>query len=372
MLDLPSHGVSTNTRPPKAMQYIKRKGRNISVRTVLEVDGQEHFVELSLGTKDADEARLRTPAKIDEAYRRIRKKTTDPGSVARVEPELKSYYLECPLFKANHQSRCRNWDALILLLDDLGLDKSMAVNYLAVLTAGKSIIRQHEEKFGDVNRLRKVRSIFNKNFLHYLEVEKDIDREVFSHLVAYTPAPAKVKPFMVSDDTIEQIYKKGMACRETHPEYFKAFLLASSAGLRRSEILRLTWGCLFKFEDRAYIVLEQTKAGYEQRVNIPLSTYEALTSMNTGHQGPHEKVIGGPNPTKLLDRGFIKFLREEIGIVSDKPMHYLRKCLGAMLASKHGIYVASKTLRHASVTTTEKYYADLVAPANDIEVCNYG
>lgn len=354
------------------MQLLKRKDRNYSVRLTIEVDGSEHIVEISLGTRDEGVARSRMAERVDKAYQQIKHKSAVDEKTYYVHPDLKRFYLECPLFKASHSSRVRNWDALVLLMQDLELNSCMPINELAMLTSGKSIIRQHEEKFGDLNRLRKVRSIFNKNFLHFLDAEKNIAPETFSHLVAYTPPPALTKPFRVSDYQIKSIYEKGMACREEHPEFFKAFLLASSAGLRRSEILRLTWGNLFCFDGRAYVVLEQTKSGFEQRVNIPLSTYEALTSMNTGHQGPHEKVIGGPNPTKLLDRKFIKFLREEIGIVSDKPMHYLRKCLGAMLASKHGIYVASKTLRHASVTTTEKYYADIVAPANDIEICNYG
>jgi integrase len=46
------------------------------------------------------------------------------------------------------------------------------------------------------------------------------------------------------------------------------------------------------------------------------------------------------------------------GITALKPLHELRKELGALLASSHGIYVAQRGLRHANISTTAKTYAD--------------
>jgi len=46
------------------------------------------------------------------------------------------------------------------------------------------------------------------------------------------------------------------------------------------------------------------------------------------------------------------------GVTARKPLHELRKELGAVLASKHGIFAAQNVLRHAQISTTAAYYTD--------------
>jgi integrase len=340
----------------------QRKNRNISVKFTVPHKGKNHVVEISTGTKDLALAKERAPALMQEARDRI----TKPQADCTI-PELEKLYYHCDTIKANLATRKRNWSDLIDILEWAGIDTEGNIDRFALVKGGKSFIRRYEDEVGDLNKLRKASSVISKNFLYYLEYEKGIPVSCFSHMMAYSPKQPVVKPFRVSEEKVQSIYEKGKALRETHPEYFKIFLLASSGGLRRSEILRLTWGDIYSINGRHFIVLKQTKANKEQQVNIPESTYGALMEMKNGHRDS-QPVIESTNSEKLIDREFIPFLREHMGIDSDKPLHYLRKCLGAMLASKHGIYVASKTLRHASVSTTEKFYADLVAPANDIEI----
>jgi hypothetical protein len=43
---------------------------------------------------------------------------------------------------------------------------------------------------------------------------------------------------------------------------------------------------------------------------------------------------------------------------AQKPLHELRKELGAILASAHGIFAAQSVLRHAQISTTAAYYTD--------------
>ena len=51
------------------------------------------------------------------------------------------------------------------------------------------------------------------------------------------------------------------------------------------------------------------------------------------------------------------WLRKQ-GITARKPLHELRKELGAILASTHGIFAAQSVLRHAQISTTAAYYTD--------------
>jgi hypothetical protein len=50
------------------------------------------------------------------------------------------------------------------------------------------------------------------------------------------------------------------------------------------------------------------------------------------------------------------------GVTAQKPVHELRKELGAVLASEQGIYAAKTMLRHSDIRLTSKYYADKKPP----------
>jgi integrase len=46
------------------------------------------------------------------------------------------------------------------------------------------------------------------------------------------------------------------------------------------------------------------------------------------------------------------------GVTTKTPLHTLRKEFGSIIAAEHGIYAASRLLRHADITTTAQYYLD--------------
>jgi integrase len=54
----------------------------------------------------------------------------------------------------------------------------------------------------------------------------------------------------------------------------------------------------------------------------------------------------------------VDWLRDH-GVDSQKPLHELRKELGALATAAHGIYGASRLLRHSNIATTEAHYTDL-------------
>jgi hypothetical protein len=45
-------------------------------------------------------------------------------------------------------------------------------------------------------------------------------------------------------------------------------------------------------------------------------------------------------------------------VKAKKPLHELRKEVGARIATDYGIYAASRFLRHSDITTTARHYAD--------------
>lgn len=44
------------------------------------------------------------------------------------------------------------------------------------------------------------------------------------------------------------------------------------------------------------------------------------------------------------------------GVTSQKPIHELRKEFGSLVNQKHGIYAASRALRHSDITTSVRHY----------------
>jgi hypothetical protein len=43
-------------------------------------------------------------------------------------------------------------------------------------------------------------------------------------------------------------------------------------------------------------------------------------------------------------------------VKSNEPLHFCRKLYGSLICDKHGIYAASRALRHADIAVTSRHY----------------
>ncbi|MEQ2005817.1 MAG: tyrosine-type recombinase/integrase [Limisphaerales bacterium] len=158
--------------------------------------------------------------------------------------------------------------------------------------------------------------------------------------------------------------------REAHRELYKIFLLGLTAGLRRGEIDGLEWPA-FKW-NQAVVRIENTDTtSVKTRAsvgNVPLDA-EVMAEFRKYHAlRTSEYVIESTaNPKRLPGRRVYRcdslfkelndWLRAQ-GITTNKPLHTLRKELGAMVTTQHGIYAAKDMLRHSDISTTARHYAD--------------
>jgi len=164
---------------------------------------------------------------------------------------------------------------------------------------------------------------------------------------------------------------------EQDPPAFLALILALSAGLRRGEIDSLCWGQV-DFE-RQLIRVEVTEAGGlksqdsraevavdENVVAILRGFHAKLKSRDTAGvfvvpasraEGGHRKW-GRHYRAEAVFKRLTDWLRGK-GVKARKPLHELRKELGALVTEQHGIYAASRVMRHADVSTTARHYSDL-------------
>jgi integrase len=157
-----------------------------------------------------------------------------------------------------------------------------------------------------------------------------------------------------------------------HPERFKVFLLAIGAGLRRSEIDKLTWK---QFDwDKGTLRIEATEygdvktEGSAEEIDIGadmLAYFKAQMKKAKGEfviQSPVEIDTTRPKHwnhyrCERIFRDLIEWLRGK-GVESRTPLHTLRKEFGSLINQKFGIFAASAALRHSNISITREHYVD--------------
>lgn len=152
--------------------------------------------------------------------------------------------------------------------------------------------------------------------------------------------------------TMEEVKRLAATdCR--YPELKRAFLFGCLTGLRKSDILKLTWGEVQKFGGYTRLVFKQKKTGGQEYLDIPKSA---------------EQYLGERHDAKSVDLVFPLFryssetsleLRRwalAAGITKDFTFHCSRHTFAVLLLnSDTDIYTVSKLLGHRELTTTQVY-----------------
>ena len=217
--------------------------------------------------------------------------------------------------------------------------------------------------------IRQARSLFAGKILKFLP-DIRLPEPIPFHAVEFFPRQSAKYFSRIDAKTLLQEAHRELA--KNDPPAFLAMLLALSAGLRKGEIDSLQWHQV-DFS-RQLIRVESTDAASLKNAD---SRDEVAIDENTIAilRGFHAKkedqfVIGGDGaasgPKKwgqnyragaTFDR-LTAWLRKH-GVTARKPLHELRKELGALVTAEHGIYAASRVMRHSNVATTAAHYTDL-------------
>ncbi|XHC25108.1 site-specific integrase [Phycisphaerales bacterium ac7] len=137
------------------------------------------------------------------------------------------------------------------------------------------------------------------------------------------------------------------------------YMAAALAGLRRGDLVKLTWGCV-DFEN-SYLLIRDGKAQREDYVPLDPQLAEELARIRPNDASPTERVFqpAVTNRTRKLD-----FERAGIGPDSEgrvPDLHALRTTLATRLA-RAGVapQVARQIMRHSDIRTTTKAYTALL------------
>ncbi len=225
--------------------------------------------------------------------------------------------------------------------------------------------------------IRNAKSLFGKKLLPFVEQSITLPRPLPFDGVALEKEPSlryisKMDPYAILALAMEEL-------AGAEPESFKVMILALVCGLRRAEIDNLLWrafdfpGSALRVETSEYHALKSEDSagkidldadtlalfrGY--RAKAPTELFVIKSPLK-----PKTKAKVGRYRCKPIFDTVIAWLRKN-GVDGHKPIHTLRKEIGSIIASEHGIFEASRYLRHADIHITSAFYADkkkVITPA---------
>jgi integrase len=224
--------------------------------------------------------------------------------------------------------------------------------------------------------LRNAKALLSKKLLPFIREEIELPSPLF-----FEGVTAEKEPLLRYKSRIDaaEILRSAKAELEiANPEAYKLLLLTLVFGLRRSEADTLLWA-QFDFHKRL-LVIEDTD--YKRlKSQDSAGEIDLEPELCAIFKSFHEKAEGDfvlENPTRLRiievserkSRGYrcnethnflLDWLRTK-GVNDRRPIHTMRKEIGSIIASRDGIWKASRYLRHSDIRITSKLYADKKLP----------
>lgn len=232
---------------------------------------------------------------------------------------------------------------------------------------GNNPARQRAARISCNSGLRMARSLFQEAIAKHLP-PLGMDERPFERVDFY---PRESMRYHSKIDPGVLLARARVDLWEANPEAFKILLLALGAGLRRGEIDRLLWRQVDL--EGGEIHIEVTEAGglksAESAAKVAID--ETLCSLLRGFKAKAKAQYvveadaseGGARAWGQRYRcqsafdSLLAWLREN-GVQERRALHTLRKEAGAIIATKSGIYAASRFLRHSDIKVTAQHYAD--------------
>jgi integrase len=225
--------------------------------------------------------------------------------------------------------------------------------------------------------LRNSKALLNKKIKHFVAEQISLPKPLWFEGVSMEAEPALRYRSKIDARKIIQTAKDELA--EKQPEQYKLLLLTLVCGLRRSEADTLLWsqvdlkgGIISLHDTDAKILKSKDSAGDIALDKELIPTFKSFLEKATG-----DFVMEAPALSRLKDgqrksrayrcdgteNALIVWLKEK-GVPGPRPIHTLRKEIGSIIASRDGIFKASRYLRHSDIRITSKLYADVKTPVS--------
>ena len=232
--------------------------------------------------------------------------------------------------------------------------------------AGQNPARQRTARISVNSALRGARSLFSSARVKFITLPQGFT----SPFTAVSLEPRQAMTYRSLFDIKRLVTRAQMELSASDPEAFKAFLLASMAGLRRAEIDQLEWTAFDWQNEKLHVgvtehfaVKSQGSIGDVDLDPELVKLFKILHDRRKSSFVIESRVKSRPGsnyPHYRCQRTFkrlTEWLRKH-GVDEGRPLHALRKEFGSQVCDRHGIYAASRALRHSDVGTTALHYLD--------------
>lgn len=222
----------------------------------------------------------------------------------------------------------------------------------------KDYLENEAEAFGCDTRIRKDKRPLSQNSKQsYFNKLRACLRQAYEDGIIRKNPMQGIQGFSSQEGTREYLSLeevRSMAATDCdYPEIKRAFLFSCLTGLRRSDIILLTWGEVTTLNGRTRLVFRQKKTGGQEYLDITTQAAELIGER--GDHKPTDKVFGDiRNPSDTNDSLRIWALRA--GIDKHISFHCGRHTFAVlMLTLGTDIYTVSKLLGHRELKTTQIY-----------------
>ncbi len=148
--------------------------------------------------------------------------------------------------------------------------------------------------------------------------------------------------------TIDEVKKLAQTPCD-YPQIKAAFLFSCLTGLRRSDVLRLRWGDVYRQGEFTRIIFRQKKTAGQEYLDI---TAEAVELM--GERGTPDDYVFTDIHSPSCTNNTIKLWVAKAGINKDITFHCFRHSFAMLLLNKGtDIYTIAKLMGHKSVSSTQ-------------------
>lgn len=155
-----------------------------------------------------------------------------------------------------------------------------------------------------------------------------------------------------ADEIVQKAFVEIEKLKESDPQSYRAFWLATGAGLRRGEILRARWEHFITRDGAIWYSGGIGKDGQVIEVPVQDRAWAALSPFRpVDGQGP---VMGEGASIEYARR--INWWMKQQGWNTEKKLHELRAYIGSRIYLKNPV-AAMKFLRHKTIKMTEQFYA---------------
>lgn len=210
--------------------------------------------------------------------------------------------------------------------------------------------------------LRQARSIFTPELVDHYRRKQNLnlpDLDPFLKTPGFERV-AKTEYHAAPDPLITKTFAALDALHPTDPNAYLAIWLTVGFGLRKSETAAVTPHSFHDIAGRTVLRLVRRFKNDEHIITIPcqLDAWQRLAPQVAAALAAGRAHLLQGTKTERTEETFrrISAWMRTLGWDTQKTHHEFRAWAGCQIAMKHGLLAARDFLRHASITTTEKYY----------------